>query len=257
MQIWAIANQKGGVGKTTTTLALGARLAADGARVILFDLDPHASLTRSFGLPSEPQPPGCTQLFDDPPTPLATLIHHTGIERLDLVPGQATLAVMEKRSATRPGLGLAVKQALASAADHYDFALLDCPPTLGVLMVNALAAADRLIVPTQTDPLALHGLESMVKTAAMIERSRGVALPVSILPTLYDRRTRSGTDTLTQMRNQHGTRVWDDVIPLDTRLRDAALVLSAPVGERGGKGLAAYARAAEWLLAHSRQQVAA
>lgn len=257
MQTWAIANQKGGVGKTTTALALGARLAADGARVLLLDLDPHASLTRCFGLPTDPPPPGTAQLFDDPPQPLRQLIHRSEHERLHLVPGQATLAVMEKRSATRPGLGLAVKQALAGVRDDYDFALLDCPPTLGVLMVNALAAADRLIVPTQTDPLALHGLDGMVRTAAMIERSRGGPLPVSILPTLHDRRTRSGADTLAQMQAQHGAKVWDDVIPLDTRLRDAALVISAPPAERGGKGLAAYARALQWLLQHDRQQVAA
>ncbi len=257
MQIWAFANQKGGVGKTTTTLALGARLAADGARVVLVDLDPHASLTRCFGLPVDPPPLGATQLFDDPPLPLAAVVHHTGIPRLDLVPGQSTLAVMEKRSASRPGLGLSVKQALAAAEADYDFALLDCPPTLGVLMVNALAAAHRLIVPTQTDPLALHGLDSMLRTAAMIERSRGAPLPIAVLPTLHDRRTRSGLDTLSQMRATYGERVWDDVIPLDTRLRDAGLVLSTPTGERGGKGLAAYARALQWLLTHGRQQVAA
>lgn len=257
MQIWAVANQKGGVGKTTTTLALGARLAADGARVLLLDLDPHASLTRCFGLPTDPPPAGSAQLFDDPPQPLRELIHHSDYERVDLVPGQAALAVMEKRSATRPGLGLAVKTALASVHDAYDYALLDCPPTLGVLMVNALAAADRLIIPTQTDPLALHGLDGMVRTAAMIERSRGGPLPVFILPTLHDRRTRAGAETLTQMQAQHGQKVWDDVIPLDTRLRDAALVLSAPPVDRGGKGLAAYASALQWLLQHERQQVAA
>lgn len=257
MQIWAIANQKGGVGKSTTALALGARLAADGARVLLLDLDPHASLTRCFGLPIDPPPAGCAQLFDDPPQPLPELVHHTGVDRLDLVPGQAALAVMEKRSATRAGLGLSVKNALAGVQTDYDYALLDCPPTLGVLMVNALAAADRLIVPTQTDPLALHGLDGMVRTATMIERSRGGPLPVSVLPTMYDRRTRSSIDTLQQLRTLHGERVWDDVIPLDTRLRDAALVLSAPTGERGGKGLAAYTRALQWLVGQSRQQVAA
>ncbi|WP_411834793.1 ParA family protein [Pseudoxanthomonas mexicana] len=250
MRVWAIANQKGGVGKTTTTLALGRGLAMRGARVLLVDLDPHASLTRAFGVPPEPAPAGVLELFNEPPAELASLARDTGIPGLQHVAAQTALATLERRSATQPGLGLALSNALARCGDGYDYVLFDCPPTLGLLMVNALAAADHLIIPTQTEPLALHGLEGMCRTADMIERSRRRPLPVSVLPTMYDRRTRTGAETLREMQRQHGPRVWDDAIPTDTRLCNvAALTSTAPAEQYPGRGLSAYRRALEWILA--------
>ncbi|MBB5016616.1 ParA family protein [Rehaibacterium terrae] len=250
MRIWAVANQKGGVGKTTTTLALGSLLAQRGRRVLMIDLDPHASLSRTLGTPADPPPRGTLELFDEPPAGLAELRRPAGREGLDFVAAHAGLATLEKRSATRPGLGLALSRAIEAARGQYDHVLLDCPPTLGVLMVNALAAADLAIVPTQTEPLALFGLEGMCRTAAMIERSRQRALPVGILPTLHDRRTRVAHDTLLELRERHGRRVFDDVIPVDTRLRDTAYVLAA--NPAGGRGLIAYDAALLWLLALDR-----
>lgn len=256
MEIWAIANQKGGVGKTTTTLALGARLAAESARVLLIDLDPHASLTRCFGLPVAPPPLGSVQLFDDQPAKLSDLVLIQDPVHLHLLAGQAALATIEKRSASRPGLGLAIKQALVPVKNQYEYVLIDCPPTLGVLMVNALAAAHRLIVPTQTDPLALHGLEGMIRTAAMIVRSRECEMPIAILPTLHDKRTRSGMDTVTHLRARYGSQAWEETIPLDTKLRDAKHILSQLPADRGGRGLAAYGRALDWLLGRQQELAA-
>lgn len=249
MQIWTIANQKGGVGKTTTTVALGRELARRGKRVLLVDLDPHASLTRAFAIAEDPPPAGTMELFASPPLELARLARESAMAGLSVVAAQPALATLERRSATQPGLGLALSQALARGRNDYDYALLDCPPTLGLLMVNALAAADRLIIPTQTDPLALHGLDSMRRTATMIERSRRQPLPVSILPTLYDRRTRSGVDSLARMRETHDALVWDEQVPVDTRLRDALNLATGPANDAGGRGIDAYARALDWLLA--------
>ncbi len=250
MHVWAIANQKGGVGKTTTSLLLGRLLAARGQRVLLVDLDPHASLTRAFGIPAEPNPSGTLDLFEMPQKSVAEVVHSTPITGLHLLPAQAGMATLERRSASAPGLGLALGRGLASAAKDYDFALLDCPPTLGLLMVNALAAADLLIVPTQTEPLGVHGMESMLKTALMIGRSRGKPLPTRILPTLFDRRTRACTETFEHLREQHAERTWVQAVPLDTRLRDAAELtraeLSAEVSQ--SRGLEAYQRALTWLL---------
>ncbi len=257
MQVWAIANQKGGVGKTTTTLLLGRLLAARGQRVLLADLDPHASLTRAFGIPAEPSPSGTLDLFESPPKPVAEVSRATPIAGVRLLPAQAGMATLERRSATAPGLGLALGQGLAAAAADYDYALLDCPPTLGLLMVNALAAADQLVVPTQTEPLGLHGMEGMLKTAAMIERSRKRPLPARILPTLFDRRTRACTETLDVLREHHGDRTWVQAVPLDTRLRDAAELtraeLSAEVTQ--SRGFDAYQRALSWLLRDAPQPV--
>ena len=157
MRIWAIANQKGGVGKTTTTLALGRGLAALGHRVLLIDLDPHASLSRAFGVPVDPPPAGVLELFGAPPADLSSLCHASSIQGPDYVCAQSALATLERRSANQPGLGLALQNALARHQGQHDYILLDCAPTLGLLMINALAAADRLIIPTQAEPLALHG----------------------------------------------------------------------------------------------------
>jgi chromosome partitioning protein len=255
MQVWAIANQKGGVGKTTTTLLLGRLLAARGQRVLLADLDPHASLTRAFGIPSEPPPAGTLDLFDTPPKAVAAVSRATPIAHLRLLPAQAGMATLERRSATAPGLGLALGQGLAAAAADYDYALLDCPPTLGLLMVNALAAADQLIVPTQTEPLAVHGMEGMLKTARMIEHSRKRALPARVLPTLFDRRTRVCTETLAALREQHGERTWVQAVPLDTRLRDAAELAGAELAGEiiQSRGFDAYQRALAWLLRDTPQ----
>lgn len=250
MRIWAIANQKGGVGKTTTTLALGRGLAALGHRVLLIDLDPHSSLTRAFGVPLDPPPRGVLDLFATPPADLASLLRDSQIPNLSYVCAQTALATLERRSANQPGLGLALQNALTRHARHHDYILLDCPPTLGLLMINALAAADRLVIPTQAEPLALHGLAGMSRTADMVERSRRRPLPVSILPTLFDRRTRAGTETLKQMQDNYGQRVWEDAIPVDTRICAVeTLTLPAAPGEYPGRGLSAYRRALEWIIA--------
>ena len=256
MRVWAIANQKGGVGKTTSTLCLGRSLADAGHRVLLVDLDPHGSLTRAFGVPLDPPPKGVLDLFSTPPADLSGLLRESSIPGLSYVCAQTALATLERRSANQPGLGLALSQALARHAGQHDYVLLDCPPTLGLLMINALAAADRLIIPTQAEQLALHGLEGMVRTGQMVERSRGRPLPVSILPTLFDRRTRTGNETLRQMQDRHGERVWEDAIPIDTRISTPA-TLTAPAHDDAypGRGLSAYRRALEWLRAEDAAQL--
>lgn len=244
MQIWAIANQKGGVGKTTSTLCLARGLAEASQRVLLLDLDPHASLTRAFAVPTDPPPQGTHELFNG--RAIIGLAMPTGVSNIDLIPAQPALATLERRSATQPGLGLALGRALQAVHARYDYVLLDCPPTLGLLMVNALAAADRLVIPTQTDPLALHGLEGMLRTAAMVERSRARALSRQILPTLYDKRTRSGTQSLEHLQTHPDAAVCPTAIPVDTRLRDA-IALASPA-RINGRGIEAYGEALLWLL---------
>ena len=250
MRIWAVANQKGGVGKTTTTLALGRGLAALGHRVLLIDLDPHASLSRAFGVPVDPPPAGVLELFGTPPADLSSLCHASNIHGLDYVCAQSALATLERRSANQPGLGLALQNALARHQGQHDYILLDCAPTLGLLMINALAAADRLIIPTQAEPLALHGLEGMVRTGEMVERSRRRPLPISILPTLFDRRTQASMNTLRTLRSAYPEHLWQAYVPVDTRLRDASRAGVVPSQfDRNSRGVIAYRALLKHLLA--------
>lgn len=254
MRAWTVANQKGGVGKTTSALALASLLAARGQRVLLVDLDPHASLGHLLGVPQDPPPRGVFELFDEPPPAPDTLLREVLPGRLWLLAAQPALATLEKRSASRSGMGQVLARAMEALAPRFDHALFDCPPTLGVLMVNALAACDRLIVPTQTEPLAVQGLAGMVRTASMIERSRGRPLPVDILPTLHDRRPRVAQEALDAILASHTGRVFDGVIPMDTRLREAGHLLAGdPAGTRG---LAAYASALDWILARDATPLA-
>lgn len=244
MKVWAIANQKGGVGKTTTSLCLARLLVESGKRVILFDLDPHASLTRAFGIAPTPTPAGVHDLYTDNPPALESLLRETQLSGLHMLAAQSGLATLERSSATRPGLGRVLQNTLEQSPALADFALIDCPPMLGLLMVSALAAADHLIIPTQTDPLAMHGLQDMLRTADMVERSKGRKLPRHILPTLFDGRTRSGRDSLLRLQS-HGPITCPHHIPMDTRLRDANLLASDSLPP--SRGLDAYRHVLQWL----------
>lgn len=249
MRIWCITNQKGGVGKTTTAVALAGLLAARGKRVVALDLDPHASL--SHWLLGDAAPArGSHELFLEPAAPIAELARPCAAEGLMVVPARGELAAIERQGASRPGLGMALSRALEAAASDYDYALLDTLPAMGLVMVSALAAADLVVAPTLTEPLALHGLEGLCRTVEMIARSRHAGKRLRIVPTLYDRRTRAAQDSLAALRQRHGERAWAEEVPVDARLREASRSGRPPdLFDRGARGSQAYARLLEWLLA--------
>ena len=226
MRVWAVANQKGGVGKTTTSIALAGLLADAGKRVVVLDLDPHGSMTSYFGHDPDNLEHSVFDLFQHNGTvpeglPWQLLLS-TSHERISLLPSSTVLATLERQSPGQNGLGLVIAKSLSQLWQDFDYAIIDSPPLLGVLMVNALAASQQLVIPVQTEFLAMKGLERMVGTLAMINRSRKQPLPYVIVPTLFDRRTQASLSTLKVLRNNYPENLWQAYIPVDTRLRDAS-----------------------------------
>lgn len=226
MRIWAVANQKGGVGKTTSVVALGGLLAQRGKRVLVVDLDPHGSLTSWFGYDPDTLAHSVFDLFQHegkvPEGLPAQLITETSYQGLSLLPASTALATLERRMVGVGGMGLIISRALAQLWDDFDYVILDNTPSLGVLMVNALAAAQHLIIPVQTEFLAIKGLERMLHTLQMIMRSQKNALSYTIVPTLYDRRTQASVKSLNQLRKTYQDSLWRFAIPVDTKFRDAS-----------------------------------
>lgn len=245
MHVWAVANQKGGVGKTTTTVSLAGLLREQGHRVLVVDLDPHGSLTSYFKYDPDEIEFSTFDLFmhegkvpEDLPK---KIIRHTTKEGIDLFPASTALATLERKVAGQGGMGLVISKALATLWDDYEFVLIDTPPILGVLMINALAAAQRLLIPVQTEFLAVKGLERMTHTLGMVMQSTKKQLPFTIIPTLYDRRTHASIHALKKIRELYGDQVFAESIPVDTKFRDASEVAKVPSDlDPEGRGVRVY-----------------
>ncbi len=253
MKVWTLANQKGGVGKTTSVVSLGGLLAGWGFRVLLVDMDPHGSLTSYFKYDPDTLDQSVYSLFQaaakkERISP-ESLVCGTGTSGLELMPATMALATLDRMAGTIEGMGLVLKTSLQRMGGDYDFALVDCPPILGVLMINALAACERLIIPVQTEFLALKGLERMLHTLDMVLKSRKHNLPVTIVPTMYDRRTRASVDSLQRLREDYPDQVWPSMIPVDTNFREASKAgLPPAVFEPRTHGVVAYSSLLETLL---------
>lgn len=252
MRVWTVANQKGGVGKTTTAVSLGGLLAQWGLRTLLIDIDPHGSLTSYFRYDPDAIEESVYSLFkavaDKQQVDPATLIYPTGTQGLDLIPAAMALATLDRQAGKLEGMGLVIKHALTQLEPHYDYVIIDCPPILGVLMINALAACEQLIIPVQTEFLALKGLERMLHTLQMILKSRRISLPYTIVPTMYDRRTRASQDSLRVLRETYREHLWHSLIPVDTHFREASRVGIPPaMFDPQGRGVTAYRHLLQYL----------
>ncbi|KJF90369.1 ParA family protein [Photobacterium leiognathi] len=244
MIVWSIANQKGGVGKTTTTITLAGLLSEQNKRVLLVDTDPHASLTTYLNFDSEQVPDSLFDLFQLPEVNKASvkpLILNTEFSNIDIIPAHMSLATLDRVMGNRSGMGLVLKKALHSLADEYDYVLIDCPPILGVMMVNALAASNRILIPVQTEFLAMKGLERMMRTLQIMQRSKPSGFNVTIVPTMYDKRTRASLQTLKELKHRFPEQVWASAIPIDTKFRDASIKHMPPsLYARSCRGVFAY-----------------
>lgn len=252
MSVWAVANQKGGVGKTTTTVTMAGLLAQRGKPTLMIDLDPHGSLTTYFGHDPDSIEASVYSLFQNEggaPSDDALCLP-TQFENLYLMPASTALATLDRQLGAKEGMGLILARAIHRLADRFEHVFIDCPPVLGVLMVNALAASDRLLIPVQTEFLALKGLERMLRTLSMILRARRKPLSYTIVPTMFDRRTRASLESLKNLREHHPHEIWKSVIPVDTQFREASR-LGLPLNQLNphSRGAIAYATLLDTVLA--------
>ncbi|MDP6979626.1 MAG: AAA family ATPase [Myxococcota bacterium] len=238
MRVIAIVNQKGGCGKTTTTVNLAGALAADGARVLVVDLDPQAHATLALGVDPEEQDENLYEILAEPAgtRSLEEVIVGAG-DGLDLAPSSIVLSALEQKLAgeRHDSLTERLSIALENLPPYYDYVLIDCPPNVGLLTFNALRASREVIIPLEMSFFAVDGVQKLLETVALLNDRIGHDISVRILPTLYDGRTRYARQTLGDVRELFKDLCFDSVIRLNVKLREAA---------RAGKPISRYAPSA-------------
>jgi chromosome partitioning protein len=234
--IFSFANQKGGVGKTTTVLNLGAFLARGGKSVLLVDLDPQANLTSGIGYrpalknddevgeggpkKKKRRPTIYDVLIGESKVPAAFVA--TKIDNLFLVPSNLDLAGAEIELVSKLSREILLKNALKDIKDYYDYVFVDCPPSLGLLTINALVAAQKIIIPIQCEYFALEGLSQLVKTIEMVKNNLNSTLQVGgVILTMYDKRTRLSRAVKDEVKSFFKAKVFKSVIPRNVRLSEA------------------------------------
>ncbi|BBM16436.1 sporulation initiation inhibitor Soj [Enterococcus avium] len=220
-RIISVANQKGGVGKTTTTVNLGACLAYDGKKVLLIDSDAQGNATSGLGV----RKPDVKQDIYDVlvnEVPIRETIIKTSRENLSIVPATLQLAGAEIELTSMMARESRLKSALAEVSDDYDFILVDCPPSLGHLTINAFTASDAILIPVQCEYYALEGLSQLLNTVRLVQKHFNPGLEIEgVLLTMYDARTNLGAEVVEEVRRYFQEKVYDTIIPRNVRLSEA------------------------------------
>lgn len=257
-KIIAIANQKGGVGKTTTAFNLGACLALDGKKVLLVDADPQANATSGLGLDPQKADVSIYEcLVDDYPSEEA--IANSCVENLDIIPSRIDLVGAEVELMNRPDRDRRLASVLNRVKDNYDFVLIDCSPSLGVITVNALTAADSVIIPVQAEYFALEGISQLLNTIRIIKSRLKPQLEIEgFLLTMYDARLRLANQIFEELKGHFGDMVFTSVIPRNIKLSESpSHGLPVILYDPESRGAIAYAQLSKELIAKNRKKASA
>jgi len=250
-QVVSMVNQKGGVGKTTSTVSLGAALAEYGRRVLLVDFDPQGALSVALGVPAHELDLSIYNLLVDPNVLIRDVITPTGVPGLDLVPSNIDLAAAEVQLVNEVAREMALARTLAPVIDEYDYVLIDCQPSLGLLTVNSLAASHGVIIPLECEFFAMRGVALLMDTVHKVQQRINPRLQViGILPTMYDARTLHSREVLQRVVDKFGDDVFHTVIGRTIKFPDAS-VAGEPITvfASGSTGADAYRQLAREVLA--------
>lgn len=254
LKIIAVSNEKGGVAKTTTTLSLGAALADMGHRVLLIDMDAQANLTLALGFePGEAEYTSSEVMLDN--IPLISARHKTDIENLDLIQSNTRIETSEQFLPMRTNYVTILQRAIANMSEQsYNYILLDCPPALGAITQNALAAADLLLIPTQAEYFSAYALRNMMGLIRRIREGDNPNLAYRILVTMLDKRNRTHRNIHDQLRSTFGEGVFNTVIEIDTKLRESPIA-GLPIShyKPGARGTTQYRILAQELLEYAKE----
>ena len=220
--IISIANEKGGVAKTTTTLSLGAALVESGLEVLLIDLDAQANLTLALGLETTQIKRSVTNILLES-LPAREAVTKTSVPRLDIIASNAEMSLAERFLPIRAGYEMILRKSLREAGWSYDYVLIDCPPFLGATTINALTASDLLIMPTQAEFFSINALRNMMSIVRRVRAQGNPQLTYRLLLTLFDRRNRIHRTLGEQLRTTFGNGVLNTIIETDTRIRESAI----------------------------------
>jgi chromosome partitioning protein len=249
-RVIAVCNQKGGVGKTTTAVNLGAYLAARGKYVLLTDLDSQANATVGLGVQISDDHPTIYHALVNDQNPHAVL-HRTGMFGFDILPAAQVLAGATVELVGMHEREYRLRKVLAHLRNNYDYVLIDCPPSLGLLTVNALAAADRVIIPVQCEYFALEGLGQLMRTIEMVRGSVNPDLQMlGVLLTMYDKRNQLARQVLNEVTKNFPGRVFEAVVPRTVSLAEApSFGKTIMQFDPGSKAAKAYRELADEIIA--------